>query len=144
MPQLPSVHRIRFGVLTRNSRTLPRIRSALYPRSAATATLCCRGGRLRVAAKPRRADILGMCIRGRRVYARTVPESVVIHSSVLVSEFRGNTTEVIEVCERGERGAGASSRTAAAPGLRLRSCRRCFGVHSWLDCQGRARRPCRP
>jgi hypothetical protein len=33
---------------------------------------------------------------------------------------------------------------AASSLLRLRSCRRRFGVHSWLDCQGRAGRPCRP
>ena len=36
----------------------PRIRSALYLRSAATAALCCLGGRRRAAAQPRRADTL--------------------------------------------------------------------------------------
>ena len=50
-----------------------------------------------------------MRIRGRRIGTTLYPSTAAINKSV--SEFRGNTIEVTEVCERGERGGGAPRRS---------------------------------
>ena len=51
-----------------------------------------------------------MRIRGRRIGTILYPSTAATNKSV--SEFRGNTIEVTEVCERGERGGSASPRLA--------------------------------
>ena len=78
----------------------------MYPHSAVTAPLCYRGGRLHAAAQPRCADTVGVRIRGRRIGTILYPSTASTNKSV--SEFRGNTIEVTEVRERGERHGGRS------------------------------------
>ena len=65
--------------------------------------MCYRGGRLHAVVQPRCADTLGVRIRGRRIGTILHPSTAATSKSV--SEFRGNTVAVTEVCERGERAA---------------------------------------
>ena len=111
-----------------------RLHGRVYPSGSDTAARCIRRRRLHRASGSAILGYVRRCIRAARQQQRCVaaavgcarqrsrgarihwacvsavggfthvlyPSTVVIHSSV--SEFRGNTTEVTEVCERGERG----------------------------------------
>jgi hypothetical protein len=121
-----------------------RLHGRVYPSGSDTAARCIRRRRLHRASGSAILGYVRRCIRAARQQQRCVaaavdcvrqrsrgarihwacvsavggfthvlyPSTVVIHSSV--SEFRGNTIEVTEVCDRGERGGGMRARRARA------------------------------